>query len=466
MSSNSSSSLPSSLFGSPDYYYVALLDTTTNVSTILMHAEQEQWCLPYFEYPEALNSGTTIPIVCDDFKSWLQITTDDVHFTGTVELLGDRCYYSRITPKDLGRVQLLVVEPQGIAPNEIKLPNGAGWKQADFVPIALPPLDSPLNRIMGRAIQQCMDRSSYFLHTCSDKRHQLGWFEKASRYLTEVVSSQGAEIRGHVVQRHMACTSTMLRLDSSLGSYFLKSPTRGCNEPGITAAVAELFPETCPVIVGVSKHLNCFVSEEFDDDGAARLRDAVMALAKLQLQSVEHIKRLSDAGCPVRDLDEFREAMKDWPQIFEDFNLDASGVEKLIVVIEDLCVELKKYNIPMTLVHGDFSLTNVGFRKQDGRKGLIVFDWEYAYIGHPFFDFHRIYKEVPNDVLDEYLGLWSEYEGIDGARNAYRIGKKLGLVMKAWSYLEWAVACHAQDPPFLSSLAINTAMDCYAKISP
>ena len=45
-----------------------------------------------------------------------------------------------------------------------------------------------------------MGRSSYFLHTCSEKRNRLRRFKTASRYLTEVVShppGHSTDERGH-----------------------------------------------------------------------------------------------------------------------------------------------------------------------------------------------------------------------------------------------------------------------------
>ena len=449
-----------------DYYNVMLLNTDTQPPTILVHLQDDQWGLPYFEYPEILLNGGRIPKVCKDFKSWLGITTHDIYFTGSVELNGERLSDSRVNPGDSGRVQLLLVEPHGVECKNIELTQGAQWKHAEFVPSIFPKSDGALYKIMRGVILECLDQSSGFLESLSDERYRPGWFKRASAFLVQLIQSRGATVHGHVVQWHMSYTSTMLLVNSSLGNYFLKSPASGCNETSITAIVAELFPDMCPSVKGISKELNCFVSYEFDHNKPEDIKDAVMALGRLQRKSVEHVERLAEAGCAVRKIEKVAEAANEWPQKFLSLNRDPDCFSSMIPVIEELCEELKEFRIPMALVHGDFSLGNVGFAERDGRRDLVIFDWQYAYIGHPFCDFHRVHKHISEDVRDGYLKLWSDFEDIDRARRAYNIARKLGWAMKAWSALEWALAGNAQDPPVLANFAMSFAISCRVRLCP
>ncbi len=69
---------------------------------------------------------------------------------------------------------------------------------------------------------------------------------------------------------------------------------------------------------------------------------------------------------------------------------------------------LKKYNIPLALTHGDFSRRNVGFcADKKGKEKIILFDWQYAAVSHPFFDFCEFREKVDEKIVDEYLSQWS-----------------------------------------------------------
>lgn len=70
---------------------------------------------------------------------------------------------------------------------------------------------------------------------------------------------------------------------------------------------------------------------------------------------------------------------------------------------------------------------------------MIFFDWQYAYIGHPFIDFHKIDKMMSEEDRDEYLKLWSGYGSLERARKAYGIATKLGLIMNVWSLNEFGM---------------------------
>ena len=65
----------------------------------------------------------------------------------------------------------------------------------------------------------------------------------------------------------------------------------------------------------------------------------------------------------------------------------------------------KGIRITMTLVHGEFPTSDNGYAERDGRRNLSIYDWEYELIGHPFCDFQRTHKHVPETVPEEYLRL-------------------------------------------------------------
>lgn len=461
----SDASLPAVDSDDWDFYHILLLDSCENPTKFLLFVDDEvenfRLSLPYFEFDIVHTSGITVPRVCERFRSWLGITNDDVFFTGSVELLGYRIGDSRRDPEKQGRAQLLHVEAHGIEPCEIELPIGAEWKDGSLLETMFLDRTEALVGFIVSAIEACFDESREFLATLSDERYRPGWFESAIKFLVESAVRDGAEVEDRVVQDRMALRSTMLKVRTSLGSYYLKSPVCGCNETKTTAIISKLFPKHCPDIVGVCEEFNCFVSREFDWEAENSTRDAVMLLGKLQMESIQHIDVLREAGCPSWDLTKIVETSSNWDEMWHEVELHSGWFEDLPGKLAELCEELKEFKIPMTLVHGDFFLNNYAQALRDRGRDLVIFDWEFAYIGHPFFDFHRIHNYVPEKVREEYLQLWTNYEGIDRLRRAYRVARDIGWAMKACLVLEWSKETmargSAQDPTFLGDSAFSFA---------
>lgn len=51
----------------------------------------------------------------------------------------------------------------------------------------------------------------------------------------------------------------------------------------------------------------------------------------------------------------------------------------------EMCSGLAEFNILLTLVHGDLTLSNTTYDPLEGRE-VLLFDWEFACIGHPLCD--------------------------------------------------------------------------------
>lgn len=86
---------------------------------------------------------------------------------------------------------------------------------------------------------------------------------------------------------------------------------------------------------------------------------------------------------------------------------------------------------------------------------MILFDWQFGHIGHPFSDFHRVHEDVSDDLRDEYLQMWSSYKDLDRAREAYDIARKLACMAKAWSLSEWTEnVMRRKGPAWLSGQPI------------
>lgn len=423
----------------------------SSIPAVLMCINDGEWDLPCFKYPESLVQGCFVQNMCDDFKNWVSKGDETLFFTAAVELLGAHLREVEQTDDKEMYVQkdsLYLLEIHGKhSVEELQLPDNADWKRGEFASSVLSEKPGTVRNDIFETVRDWLQSPSNFSLSISDQRYRLGWFEKASEMLREIAKSQSADSHERVIQQQMTSASTILKLKTSKGYYFLKSPTIGSNEVTVTAKIASLFSETSPVVVGTSDELRCFITEEFEEkeQGEEDLRNAVLALGRLQLKSLHHLNELKDAGCPSRDSKALETEMSKWVTSSRASTFYDLGIlNPTMPYFWDMAEMLAQFNIPHTLVHGDFALTNTTYVWKEGKKHVMFFDWGLGYIGHPFCDFHRIHKKIPSNVLDEYLMLWLSYETLDRAREAYDIAIKLGWIMKAWSVCEWTEKCNAQ----------------------
>lgn len=234
--------------------------------------------------------------------------------------------------------------------------------------------------------------------------------------------------------------------------------------------------------MATSVKLNCFVSRGFNQvvlDHVARVLDHELPesekikiqkrrlvrmsrlLARIQIQSLEHLDKLRDAGCAHRGPKHLSAMIEKWaeeggiPPFVTDY-----GVEDFVERAPKLmaaCSRLATYNIPCTLVHGDFHIRNATFTAGNSER-IMLFDWQYSYIGHPFFDFHILHWSAPEEVVEEYLKMWSAFEGMERAKEAYQLARYLGMYLKMWSDLDFLEECNYQVQSSLVQCA-ETVLD-------
>lgn len=423
-----------------DHVRVVLLNQSGN--EVLMVKKHEVWDLPQFEYGGSADHVTSISLCCRDFQEWLQIEDFYVPcFTAVVELLGDATRKATQNEGTEIRDKLLVVESQMQSDvSSIALPDSAEWKTTDFV-------QDLISEGHGRRMEywrsmevlsklMCQTKVYFF-----DPRYRFGWFRTAGAFLEMVASSDGAENLGTVLQKHLSSSSTILTVDSSEGKYFLKAPALGSREVSLTVKVHSLFPACSAKIVRASNDLNCFVTREFThvDIPPAEFGNIVQKLASLQTTSITSIDELRNSGFPLRDMAGLSRKIKLWMKgdgIFRGAKEEADSMLEIGPELLLMCRDLSEFDIPLALCHGDFSPTNATYEPAISRN-VLIFDWEYAHVGHPFCDLHRIDADASQEVIDGYLRQWL-FCGINlaDARRAYDIARKLGWVIRLWGLEE------------------------------
>eukprot|EP00172_Hildenbrandia_rubra_P000646 Plantae.Rhodophyta-Hildenbrandia_rubra.ctg13518.p1 GENE.Plantae.Rhodophyta-Hildenbrandia_rubra.ctg13518~~Plantae.Rhodophyta-Hildenbrandia_rubra.ctg13518.p1 ORF type:complete len:480 (+),score=56.28 Plantae.Rhodophyta-Hildenbrandia_rubra.ctg13518:922-2361(+) len=453
-------------FGFPDYVHIILL--SNDKLHVLMLKTDDDWHLPYFEYPKSLDGD--VNTLSQDLQRALHISSiENTCFTIVQELLGDYGSNGVDENGEVGFAQLYLVECHL---DHLALPSNASWKDAEFLSIALK--DEAEKR---SEIGDILDILLGILHVPSsidciqrDPRYRFGWFDKASKWLIDAASRDGREIVGRVFQEGVSCTSTILKVNTTSGWLFLKCPALGVNESSITPYVCSLFPESTPHIVEANSDLNCFVSKGFDHVtfDESHSRGIVMEMAQIQVASISHLETLKAAGCQVRGPEQLAKKIEEWLQDEIVKRALSGGFKKFKKLAPELisaCSQLMKSKIPLTLIHGDLSQDNATLKEGDNKKYLL-FDWQYACISHPFMDLHCMWRDIDRKTLEEYLNVWSNFAGREDSDAAIRIAPAMGWCLKMWTMFDCIKESDLERNSSLAEFAwlcLSCAEDCLSQ---
>ena len=437
---------------------VRVILLNSNSDKVLLINHEHTWDLPYFVYPNSLNFKTEK--CCIDLQRRIGIKdNDNVQFTAIFELLGAFASTPQADPSEPAYCQLLLVESH-LSTFELNqnLSTDCSWHDVKFLNGLLEKAPRGEDKFdCLKTVIGVLQSPEQFISSLREPRHKYGWHERASQWLCSVAEEDGASQLVQVTQHSMGPTSTILEAKYKNGSYFLKSPVFGTQEIEITEKVCKLFPGNTAVFLDKSYDLHSFVSRGFvhtriSEDDAPKI---AMEMGSLQVSSIDYVADLESAGFRRRGPLELYEACEEWMSspITERAFLGRIGeLQEAIPKLKELCLKLEDYNIPLTLVHGDLVPHNATYKESD-KEGYLIFDWEYAYIGHPFFEFHEMHQVMKPEDVKCYLSLWSKYRSEEELQDAFEIGRKLGWCVKMWLMLDCMEAGDAQRNSVLGEFA-------------
>ncbi|KAI0565208.1 Aminoglycoside phosphotransferase [Gracilaria domingensis] len=401
---------------------------------LMMKYDDGSWDIPhyYFARMDAQNIETSVL----RFQEDVSIDASAVRFFVAAELLGNHFanypkHYSE--PNRAGFSKMLLLEDK--EDSQLRLTKDMAWQDCSFVQALNTSDNDSLIGVTVRVVE-FLEKEILVLRSIWQPRHQLGWHKMACEWLQRVAEDDNAHVFGPVVQCRMNCMSTILRVSSDKGAYFLKSPVFGTNELQITQAISRVLPSMTLTVVGMSDELASFASREFiplenrSEEQALQL--LINCLGSLHKASLEQKERLVREGCVVLDSSALLTELRRWRDDPRG-NLCAlmSDFESIIPLVEARLRDLDEYDIPLTLTHGDVSISNAGLKKEsETGEQTICFDWYFASISHPFFDFYLINEDISDAVRDQYLQIWIDYEPMDRLREAYDIAYPLGWLLK------------------------------------
>ncbi len=134
-------------------------------------------------------------------------------------------------------------------------------------------------------------------------------------------------------------------------------------------------------------------------------------LVRLQKGSLEVMDALKSGGVTVVEPEELVDLLENsWlknKKCVEDArHMMTVRVPAIVPTLRALLEKLKQFKIPLALNNGDFATRNFGFKKAEmmgagsterGKETMVLFDWERAFISHPFLTFKNI-------AISLYLG--------------------------------------------------------------
>ncbi|CDF33331.1 unnamed protein product [Chondrus crispus] len=291
-----------------------------------------------------------------------------------------------------------------------------------------------------KRVTQFLEKDLTSMTALWQPRFRYGWHEKALTWMKAVIASDGGEVGDKFRQYRFDPACTILTVETNIGKYFLKGTDPGSGEVDMTACVSKLMPDRTLDVVSVSNELQSVISRELnvmkDCDQSITKKECLRFLGRLQLDSLHHLEKLEAGGFQVRGPRELCNAVDSWivdEDLFEDQDYLMGVYAKFAPKLKAEIERLQEYSIPLTLTHGDFASRNLGLKKGgDGSQQLVVFDWQFASISHPFFDLREIHEEqnLSEEERRCYLEMWREYEPVERCEELYEIAHRLGWLLK------------------------------------
>ncbi len=296
-----------------------------------------------------------------------------------------------------------------------------------------------------------------------------GWFEQASAWIREQISSQQLLLRGEITRPHTRPWSTVLRVPTQAGSLFFKA-TAPClaYEARLTEALVSWCPDLLPDLLAADLKRSWLlmrasgapIRESVRESGDLSHWAVVLpAYAELQIEFAGRQDELLSLGVFDRRLEslpyhyqrllEDREALcLDQPDGLT--QIQYQQLFNLIPNFKQMCARLSGYGLPATLHHDDFHDGNVFL--QNGRYSII--DWGETCLAHPFFSMlvnlrstaYSLKWEFNDPRLESlreaYLRPWERFAKPAELLDCFRLAMPVAMVNRA---LTWHLVVSALE---------------------
>ncbi|QPC82654.1 aminoglycoside phosphotransferase family protein [Phototrophicus methaneseepsis] len=291
---------------------------------------------------------------------------------------------------------------------------------------------------------------------------QPGWYAEARSVLRDFADRMDMHSMGRVEQVRAWSRSSVLRIKTDKGYLYLKAvPSVFNSEARLTRIFSLRYPPHIPRVLAVSSDKHWMLMAGHEGELLSSVKDitvwerALKRYAKLQMDLEKSARALMNMGVPDRHVDLLASQVE---QLATELPSDLTEEEqdqfrRNVRLLRSMCYELMDYNVPITLLHGDFWPGNLAIRPDDQEP--IFFDWSDSAVTHPFFDLPFFLDDiedmlpgVPNlrqRLRDAYLSQWTRYETPGRLRNMYRICRVIGPLHYALTYHTYVLPNIAPD---------------------
>lgn len=321
-------------------------------------------------------------------------------------------------------------------------PSGARWVSAgefDEIALTYPHLKGPILRYL-KALE------AGDIPELRPPWARPGWRDEVCTWMGQELAQQGFTLR-ELEQLKQWGISSVLRAKTDRKDVYFKTTNLHMalfvNEASVTQCLSEFFPAyiSAPLSVDISR--DWMLLPEFDQLFQREMpikpkAEAFRRFAELQLQTIDKLDTLLDAGCLDRRIDKMiaqvDPLLADPAAMHKLTPEQVDELRELAPKIKDLLVQLSTFEIPYTLVHGDLHLGNAAL--VNGQT--IYFDWTDACVAHPFIDLHSLMwvkdEASRETILTAYLEPWTIFAPMDRLREIFRLAYALLPLHHAVSY--------------------------------
>lgn len=227
---------------------------------------------------------------------------------------------------------------------------------------------------------------------------RLGWFNEVRNWIESAIGPIGFHLRGEFQQLNASASFSLMRFETNGPALWFKAvgePNQ--KEFALTCALARFFPEYLPKILSSRPDWNAWLTREVQGTLLAEVQEealweqAAIALARLQVQSIDHGSEILGAGA--RDLGStalsnlIQPFMTVVAQLMEHQTkipppvLNRQDLLPLTDALRSSIAAIEATGIPETLGHLDLNPGNVIVSE----KRAAFLDWAEAYFGNPLF---------------------------------------------------------------------------------
>ena len=212
----------------PMFEFIRVLVCKLYQRQALMFRQNGRWDFPFFMFSGIHPDNVQDSVV--QLQRLLNVDPQKQFFTPAAELLGD--FYAKYPPAcdewpEMGLSKMVWVEMED---NSFCLPPEWQWQNVEFIEALISDKqDREKYCIILHRVVKFLEEDISQMRELWQPRFRRGWYRHVCAWFNDAVLENSGEVTGAtaVVQQRMNVCSTILRVESAKGAYFLKAPDGG-----------------------------------------------------------------------------------------------------------------------------------------------------------------------------------------------------------------------------------------------